>query len=154
MLNQTGTGISPKPRTPPRPGVILKPTSPTSLASTVAPILLISQSPAISVRTSAMFTARSLGNYRGEQSDDEFQRHNANRHHREESGQDRFGQRAVRNGDGAVLYRTEGRKMQGVECYHLLRCVGLKGPRDGQWVKEKDLRLVTTNWGESLFCIA
>ena len=30
--------------------------------------------------------------YRGRQSDDDFQRHNADRHHREGSGQDRTGQ--------------------------------------------------------------
>ena len=35
---------------------------------------------------------RSLGDYKRKQSDDEFQRHKASRHHREGSGQDRFGQ--------------------------------------------------------------
>lgn len=88
-----------------------------------------------------------MSNYRGEQSDDSYQRHNANRHHREESGQDRFGQQ--------VLYRTESQKTQGVERYHLLRRVESTGSRDGQWVKEKDLRLVkTTNRGERLFRVA
>lgn len=89
-----------------------------------------------------------MSNYRGEQSDDSYQRHNANRHHREESGQDRFGQQQV-------LYKTEGLERAGAERYHLLRRVESTGSRDGQWVKEKDLRLVkTTNRGERLFRVA
>lgn len=67
--------------------------------------------------------ARSSGYYQGKQSDDDFQRHNANRHHREGSGQDRFRQQAVQDDGG-----------------------------HGQWVNEKDVRPVkTTNRGEKLF---
>ena len=96
---------------------------------------------------SAKIKARSSGKYQRKQSDDDFQRHNANRQHREQSGQDHFGQQAiVKIGQqaivGAELYTIEGRKTQGNEVYCLLRCVGPYGPRDGQWVRVKEVRLV------------
>ena len=104
---------------------------------------------------SAKIEARSSGKYHEKQSDDKFQRHNANRRHREGSGQDQFGQQAIGEDDGAVLYTVVCRKTQGSECYYRLRCVGPYGPRDGQWVNVKEVRHVkTTTGGENLFRLA
>ena len=104
---------------------------------------------------SAKTGARSSGKYQGKQSDDNFQRHNANRHHREGSGQDQFGQQAVGEDDDAVLYTIESQKTQGAECYYRLRCVGPYGPRDGQWVSVKEVEHVkTTTRGEELYRLA
>ena len=72
-------------------------------------------------------------------SDDDFQRHNANRHHREQSGQDRFGQQALLKRE---LYSIEGEKEAGGEVYYWLRSTGQngqKGPRDKQWVNAKEV---------------
>lgn len=91
---------------------------------------------------------KTSGNYQGRQSDDDFQRHNANRHHREESGQDRFGQQAE-------LYTVESQKTQGDGRYFRLRSPGSYGPRDGQWVKAKEVKHVkTTIQGEKLYRLA
>lgn len=104
---------------------------------------------------SARMKARSSAIYQGKQSDDDFQRHNANRQHREESGQDRFGQQAVGDDGGAVLYTIECQRRGGDGCFYRLRSVGPIGPRHGQWVKVKEVRHVkTTNMGEELFRIA
>ena len=81
----------------------------------------------------------SSASYHGKQSDDDFQRHNAHRHNREQSGQDRFGQRAFLNGAGWELYSIEGEKKAGGELYYWLRCVGQYGPRDRQWVNAKEV---------------
>ena len=94
--------------------------------------------------------ASSSGNYQVKQSDDDLQRHNADRHHREGSGQDRSGQQD--HDGGAVLYTIESQKTQGDGRYYRLRCVGPYGPRDGQWVKMKEVKHVkTTSRGEKLF---
>lgn len=99
-------------------------------------------------------TMKSLGNYQGRQSDDDFQRHNANRHHREGSGQDRYGQQGVRGDIGAPLYTVENQKTQGDGRYYRLRSAGSYGSRDGQWVKAKEVRHVdTTIGGEKLFLL-
>ena len=103
----------------------------------------------------ARMNARSSGNYQGKQSDDDFQRHNANRQHREESGQDRYGQQTIRDDGGVSLYIIESQKEQGDECFYRLRGVGSYRPRDGQWVNVKEVRHVkTTNRGEKLFRFA
>ena len=89
-------------------------------------------------------TARMQGgssaSYRGKQSDDDFQRHNANRHHREQSGQDRFRQEVLQKDAGRVIYSIEAetRTADG-ELYYRLRCEGEGGPRDGQWVNAKEV---------------
>ncbi|KAF6231214.1 hypothetical protein HO173_010546 [Letharia columbiana] len=51
---------------------------------------------------SAKMVARSMPYYQGKQSDDDFQRHNANRHRREESGQDRWEQSDDDNSSGTT----------------------------------------------------
>lgn len=88
---------------------------------------------------SAKTKARSSGKYQGQQSDDDFQRHNANRQHREQSGQDHFGQKAFVD---AELYTIVDQKTQGDEHYYRLRCGRHYGPRDGQWVRAKEVRVV------------
>ncbi len=97
----------------------------------------------------------SSNNYQVKQSDDDMQRHNAIRHHREGSGQDRYGQEAFRDEGVAVLYTIDGQKMQGDRRYYRLQSVKPYGPRDGQWVQMKEVRHVkTTPWGEKLFRFA
>ena len=82
---------------------------------------------------SAMIKGRSAPSYRGSQSDDDFQRHNANRHHREGSGQDRLGQQATAMyTDQRDCWRSDGH-------YYYLKSLGDYGPLDGQWVNAKKL---------------
>ena len=77
--------------------------------------------------------------YRGRQSDDDFQRHNANRHHREGRGQDRSG----------ALYTEKSGSGGGYVC---LKSVGNYGPLDGQWVNVMKLEGAgTTSEGEKLW---
>ena len=75
----------------------------------------------------------------GKQNDDDFQRHNADRHYRQGSGQDRFRQQAVRKDPREVLYTVQGQKTGPGGIYYLLLCVGSSGPRNGQWVNEQEL---------------
>lgn len=77
--------------------------------------------------------------YRGKQSDDDYQRHNAFRHHREQSGQDRFRQEAFPKGAGEVRYSIVGEMRARGEAYFMLRCEGQVGPRDGQWVNAREV---------------
>ena len=77
--------------------------------------------------------------YWGKQSDDEYQRHNAFRHHREQSGQDRFRQEALQKGAGEVRYSVDGETRAPGELYYRLRGEGQVGPRDGQWVNAKEV---------------
>ena len=87
--------------------------------------------------------------YRGRQSDDDFQRHNANRHHREGSGQDRLGQRAAQK-DARYTAKDEERRYDGRYCR--LESLGTLGPLHGQWVNvEKLERAGTTSAGEKLW---
>ena len=88
---------------------------------------------------SARMEGGSSASYRGKQSDDDFQRHNAHRHNREQSGQDRFGQQALPKGAGRELYSIKGENQAGGELYYRLRCVGQDGPRDGQWVNAREV---------------
>ena len=77
--------------------------------------------------------------YHGRQSDDDRQRHNANRHHREGRGQDRTG--AIYTGKNG----SDGRY-----CY--LKSLGNYGPLDGQWVNVKNLvQAGTTSGGEKIW---
>ena len=68
-----------------------------------------------------------MASYWGKQSDDDYQRHNASRHHREQSGQDRF------------RYSIDGEMRARGELHYMLRCEGQVGPRDGQWVNAKEV---------------
>ena len=87
--------------------------------------------------------------YRGTQSDDDFQRHNANRHHREGSGQDRLGQRAAQK-DAEYTAIDEINGSDGRYCY--LKSLGNYGPLDGQWVNVKNLEQAgMTSEGERLW---
>ena len=77
--------------------------------------------------------------YRVQQSDDDFQRHNGMRKGREQKGEDRFGRQAYRTSAGSVLYAIESEITRDDGRYYRLRCVGGNGPRDGQWVNEKEV---------------
>ena len=73
------------------------------------------------------------------QTDDDFQRHNANRHHREGSGQDR---------SGALYIEKSGSGGR----YVYLKSFGNYGPLDGQWVNVMKLEGAgTTSAGERLW---
>ena len=95
-------------------------------------------------------SARTVGHCQSKQSDDDFQRHNANRRHREGSGQDRFGQQAGRDNDGALLYTVE--RLLGGR-YYRLQSVASNGPGDGRLVLVRQVRRVNkkTDRGEELF---
>ena len=84
---------------------------------------------------SATTEARSSGPVHGQQSDDDYQRHNADRHRREGSGQDRFGQKALIDDPHRILYMI----VQRVGDYCVLQSVGKYGPRSGQWVNVMEL---------------
>ena len=86
---------------------------------------------------SARKTGRSAPSYQSKQSDDDIQRHKADRHHREGSGQDRFGQQAVQK----ELYIAE---MQPDGYNYRLRSYGSYGPRDGQLVRAYEYEEVGT----------
>ena len=83
--------------------------------------------------------------YRGRQSDDDFQRHNAHRHHREGSGQDRLGA-LVAPKDAIYTAKDE------LAGYYYLKSLGKKGPLDGNLVNVKVLEQVgTTSEGETIW---
>ena len=76
-------------------------------------------------------------------SDADFQRGNAHRHHREQDGQDRFGQKALQT--GTQLYHVEKQKTQSGELYYYSQYKG------GQWVNVKKLEHVRTENGRKLY---
>ena len=86
--------------------------------------------------------------YRDRQTDDDFQRHNANRHHREGSGQDRLGQRAAQK-DYKYTAGYEQRRDDGL--YICLKTFGNYGPLNGQWVNVKKLEQAGTYAGEKIW---
>lgn len=87
--------------------------------------------------------------YRGRQSDDDFQRHNADRHHREGSGQDRLGQQAAQKD---AKYTAIGAKVDYDGRYYRLESVGKYGPLHGEWANLKKLEQAgTTSGGEQLW---
>ena len=72
-------------------------------------------------------------------SDDDFQRHNAHRHHREGSGQDLLGQQVVHRGS---LYTVTAQQTRSDGPYCRLKSLehlAYQGPLDGQWVKSEQL---------------
>ncbi len=71
-------------------------------------------------------------NYRGEKSDDDYQRGNSRHHRLDGSGQDRFRQKDIR-----PLYIVMQKGLRGDEWYYLLQSVGPPGPEDGKWVSER-----------------
>ena len=91
----------------------------------------------------------SLPSYRSRQSDDDFQRHNANRHHREGSGQDRLGQRAAQKD---AKYTAIAEQWRYDRPYYLLESWANVGALQGQWVNVEKLEQAgTTSAGEKLW---
>jgi len=78
-------------------------------------------------------------NYRGKQSDDDYQRGNARHHGIDGRGQDRFRQEVAEERRGPELYIIE-REEHDQLWYFYLRGVERYAPYDGKWVRARDVR--------------
>ena len=88
---------------------------------------------------SAMRKGRGSTSFQGKQSDNDFQRHNADRHYREGSGQDRLQQQLAHKDRPEALYTVAGQMTRREGSYYLLRSVGWNGPQSEKWVNVKEL---------------
>lgn len=78
-------------------------------------------------------------NYRGEKSDDDYQRGNSRHHWLDGSGQDRFRQkfRPLYTVKAKELGKDLHERLRQDEWYCLLQSVGPRGPEDREWVSER-----------------